>query len=395
MFLPFFEPSHQRKRIVCLSSTRWSFLWQRPQQIMSRLCARHDILYVDPPFPVAEEQVRGISNDESGTLIVKNLQTINDALQIFRPLEISRFSYPDLDSNELLKMNQELLQCQIQKALFQLGWQHPLLWLYDPRNVNLVDQLNPCGVIYDCVDSFRSFSWSHPHVSIWEEALVDRADVVLATSRALYQERLRKNRYTFLVPNAADYKHFSPWQGYEKPADITAISRPRLGFIGAIYEWVDLELLQVIADKSPAWNLVLIGPKQHGLQLPERSNIHWLGQRGYAELPAYVHSFDVALIPFLVNETTQHANPIKFWEYLAAGKPVVSTLLPEIPDVPGVVWRSENHSMFCNHCAQALELVQHPLSRNKIITKARAIAYANSWENRCKRILRILVSHFR
>ncbi|HYH03542.1 MAG TPA: glycosyltransferase, partial [Bacillota bacterium] len=163
------------------------------------------------------------------------------------------------------------------------------------------------------------------------------------------------------------------------------------GFIGAIYEWLDFKLLESLARSNPGWSLVMIGPKQHGLVVPETCpNIHWLGPRDYKVLPWYLNNIDVMLIPFLRNQTTEHANPIKLWEYLAAGKPVVTTDLPEIPVLNGITWVSENERSFIENCTNALANVTNPLKQKELASRARTIARNNSWEERCRQMVSVI-----
>jgi glycosyltransferase involved in cell wall biosynthesis len=157
---------------------------------------------------------------------------------------------------------------------------------------------------------------------------------------------------------------------------------------------LDFELIEKIAAANPNWNLIIIGPKQHNLNVPERSNIHWLGSRDYKLLPIYIQNLDLMLIPFLQNEVTKHANPIKLWEYLAAGKVVISTRLPEIPEISEVIWLSEDHQSFITNCSKALELLKTPGKQLELAKKAQAFAKNNSWEDRCKMIRMILQKHF-
>jgi glycosyltransferase involved in cell wall biosynthesis len=310
-----------------------------------------------------------------------------------RPLQISEISYSKLPP-DFHEKNQQILTEQVQLVLDQLQWRCPLLWINDPFTVDTIGALNECGVVYDCIDSFSSFSWSNSAVQKWENQLIRKASIILTTAKKLYHNHSVINSATYLVPNAADFGHFSNVETMPNiPADLQSIHQPRVGFIGAIYEWLDFALLERLAHERPDWNLVLVGPKQHNVEIPKADNIFWLGVKEYRELPNYLHHLDIMLIPFLINETTINANPIKMWEYLAGGKMIVATDIPEIPDIPGVIRVSHDHEEFIHHCAHALDTLYHH-SQNSLISKARSIAEANSWDERCRTIINILKKHF-
>jgi glycosyltransferase involved in cell wall biosynthesis len=379
-----------------MSSTHWHFLWQRPQQIMSRLSRDYNILFVDPPYPVADSE---IPREKGGGLNISNrLNPVSDSLKILSPYQVAENKGDRKLSDEVRNNNKDLIKEQIQQVLLNLKWTNPaLLWIYNPKAVSMVGSLGEVGVIYDCVDSFSSFSWAEPRTRQWEEELAQKADLIIASAGKLYNGWKDCGKPVYLIPNAADYEHFSKTGNYNsiEPPDLKSIKGPRLGFVGAIYEWLDFELIKLLAANSnPHWNIIMIGPKQHGLEIPECPNIYWLGPRDYKTLPWYLQNFDIMLIPFLRNEITEHANPIKLWECLAAGKPVVSTLLPEIPRITNVTWVSEDYLKFRENCINALYLVKNQMKRKEIVSRARLIAKINSWEERYKQIRDILKKRF-
>jgi UDP-galactopyranose mutase len=383
------------KIIVCMSSTHWYFLWQRPQQIMSRLSRDYQILYVDPPYAMTAEEIS--QEKKLDPRNIKRFKSISPTLKVLSPYQTTVKKGLD-DPAQIEESNRQLLKEQIMRTLVTLKWHYPIiLWFYNPQAVSLVGCLGEIGVIYDCVDSFSSFSWSHPLTGEWEAQLVRHANLVFTSAGKLYQQWQESGKPVYLIPNAADYEHFSKYSNRSQfePADLKLIKHPRFGFTGALYEWLDFQLLQWLAIHNPHWNLVLIGPKQHGLEVAATcSNIHWLGPREYKILPCYLNALEVMLIPFLRNQITEHANPIKLWEYLAAGKPVVATPLPEVPLINGVTWVSETYQQFNDHCRSALEAVQDPARRHELASRARQVAQNNSWERRCLEISAILKKHF-
>lgn len=386
--------THQSKcQIVCMSSTHWHFLWQRPQQIMLRLSRDYNVLYVDPPYPVPLKEIHNTATYQKVN-IQNRLKSVNNSLKVLTPYKIADCAGEAVENFKI--ENTWFIKNQVQKALTSLRWYQPLLWIYDLPSVSLIEKLDERGVLYDCVDSFSSFSWADPKTQSWEDDLLNKANVVLTSADTLYKERSTRNRNTYFVPNAADYDHFSKCGSFENvtPAELKNIKSPQLAFIGAVYEWLDFSLIEKIAVNNPDWNLIMVGPKQHDLKIPECNNIHWLGARDYKSLPLYMQSFDLMLIPFLQNEVTKHANPIKLWEYLAAGKAVISTDLPEVPELPEVIWLSDAHESFIENCSKALDLLKIPEKKLKLAQKARTLAKNNSWDERCKVIRMILKKHF-
>lgn len=371
-----------KKTLICISSTHWRFLWQRPQQIMSRLSRYYNILYVDPPATLS-------LGEYSGKFAQFTLGASQQLISIHSSLKVLSVYQLEGDSGQYSL----LIADQIKRALISLRWQQqPLLWIYNLAAASLIGQLGEASVVYDCVDDFTSFSWAHHDTKLWEAQIIEKSDVILTSARALYEARKVRNWATFLVPNAADFGHFSVNQQLSsgEPGDLKKLAHPRFGFSGAAYEWLDFQLLEELAVTRPQWQFVMIGPCQHGLKLPQAANIHWLGTKEYKLLPWYLQQLDVMIIPFLRNQTTEHANPIKLWEYLAAGKPVVSTKLPEVPQLENLVWLSADCNEFRANCQQALNLLNDPGQRLEIVKRSQTIARENSWEQRCAEIRKIL-----
>jgi glycosyltransferase involved in cell wall biosynthesis len=229
--------------------------------------------------------------------------------------------------------NRRLLILQIRRALRKIGSGPVQVWSFTPDISYLLGRFGEEKTLYYCVDDHASFTgYDREQVLRDEEELCRRADLVVTTSMALQEAKQSFNRNTTLVSHGVDYEHFAKAvsNNLSAPADIAAIPHPRLGFFGLIRDWVDLDLLAEVARKRPDWHLVLIGDSTIDLApyqcLP---NMHFLGRKPYAELPAYCKEFDVGLVPFKINELTNAVNPIKLREYLAAGLPVVSSPLPE------------------------------------------------------------------
>jgi UDP-galactopyranose mutase len=198
--------------------------------------------------------------------------------------------------------------------------------------------LDPLVVIYDCMDELSAFKGANPTLKAREAELFSSADLVFTGGVSLYEAKRNQHPNVYAFPSSIDRAHFAQCRdeklrtSTEQPADQVDIPHPRLGFFGVIDERMDIDLLGGIAEARPDWHLVIIGPvvKIDPALLPRHPNIHYLGGKSYKELPAYVAGWDVALLPFACNESTRFISPTKTPEYLAAGKPVVSTSIRDV-----------------------------------------------------------------
>ena len=263
--------------------------------------------------------------------VLGGLRKVRENLHVLTPLVI-----PLPGKAWARRLNRWLLIRRVRRALRQVGRGPVQVWSFTPDISYLLGHFGEEKVVYYCVDDHASFSgYDAEQVRRDEEDLCRRADLVVTTSRALQEAKAPLNPNTILVPHGVDYEHFAKaaTNNLPVPEDIKDIPHPILGFFGLIRDWVDLDLLAEVARLRPDWHIVLIGDADSTVDLaPYRSaaNMHFLGHRPYAYLPAYCRGFDVGLIPFKINELTRAVNPIKLKEYLAAGLPVVSTPLPEV-----------------------------------------------------------------
>lgn len=211
--------------------------------------------------------------------------------------------------------------------------QRYVLWYYTPLALRFSDHLSPDVVVYDCMDELSAFKNADPALPSLERALLTRADLAFTGGQSLYEAKKHQHHNIHPLPSSVDVNHFSSARRcQDEPADQGGTAKPRLGFFGVLDERLDLALLRGIADARPDWQLVMIGPvvKIDPADLPRRDNIHYLGAKGYVELPRYIAGWDVALLLFARNEATRFISPTKTPEYLAAGKPVVSTSIRDV-----------------------------------------------------------------
>jgi UDP-galactopyranose mutase len=209
-----------------------------------------------------------------------------------------------------------------------------VLWYYTPLALRFTADLAPAAVVYDCMDELSGFKGASAELPERERQLLARADVVFTGGRSLYEAKRRLHPNVHAFPSSVDVAHFSKARtlGDDEPADQAALPRPRVGYVGVIDERLDQELVDYVARSRPDWQVILVGPvvKIDPARLPRRPNIHYLGQKTYDSLPTYLAGFDVALLPFALNDATRYISPTKTPEYLAAGCPVVSTPIQDV-----------------------------------------------------------------
>ncbi len=259
---------------------------------------------------------------------------------------------------------------------------NPVIYYSATAHVDMIKKYRPSLVVFDSVDEpSDEFAGWRPYY----HRAVATADIVLASSDKLYQMAKNINPHCFLVPNACEYGHFSNSGQLANPTDMLGIGKPIIGYFGAIATWVDLALLDRAAAQLPEYNFVMLGPRYNVFELPQRPNLHWLGFKDYEKLPAYAQSFDVGLIPFKLSDMTESVNPIKMWEYMASGMPVVTTALPEAYKIRELLYYSENEEEFIENIKKALD-ENNPSRREARMEVARQ----NSWSARAAEIIDII-----
>ncbi len=314
----------------------------------------------------------------------QGLVRVNPNLHVASPLVLPLPGMPGVD-----RLNTSLLTAAIRSYARRAGLTRPILWTFLPNTIGLVGKLGESRVIYHCVDEYSAFA-GVPREALrrMEEALVRRADLVLASSETLADERRRWNPRTHFVSHGVDVSHFARAldAGLAPPPDAAGLGRPVIGFFGLIAEWVDLELIGEIARRRPAWTVVMIGKANVGTSaLHALPNVRLLGQKPYAALPAYCRAFDVGIIPFRIDALTMRANPLKLREYLAAGLPVVSSDLPEVRKYAGLAHVAADAGGFVAAIEAALA------ERDDEHARARTAAMADeSWEARVEQMSELI-----
>jgi len=297
--------------IVCISHLRWDFVLQRPQHLLNRAAQEGRVLYVEEPVWGNGPPHMDVTARSSGVLVA-----VPHLPERLRPEESLRIQRGLLDAAVNTHIGDEFT-----------------LWYYTPMGLAFSDHLAATTVVYDCMDELSAFAGAPAALKTSEAQLFRMADVVFTGGPSLYEAKRRRHPRVFAFPSSVDVGHFARARRPGRdPSDQADIPHPRLGFFGVIDERMDYDLLAGVAAARPDWHLVLIGPtaKVDPTALPRAANIHYFGPKSYAELPDYIGGWDVALLPFARNEATRFISPTKTPEYLAAGKPVVSTSIRDV-----------------------------------------------------------------
>uniref|UniRef100_B8HTF7 UDP-galactopyranose mutase n=1 Tax=Cyanothece sp. (strain PCC 7425 / ATCC 29141) TaxID=395961 RepID=B8HTF7_CYAP4 len=298
--------------LICLSHLRWNFVYQRPQHLLSRYAQKRRVFFIEEPVfqPIHQPQLEITQHDSGVWVVVPHL-----------PENLSGEAIPSA-------------QRQLLDALFEdKKIEQYICWYYTPIAMGFTQHLQPQAIVYDCMDELSAFAGAPPALKDYEAQLFQKADLVFTGGQTLYEAKRNQHPNVYAFPSSVDVAHFAQARTIvEQPADQAAIPHPRLGFYGVIDERMDLELLTAIADLRPDWHLILLGPvvKIDPATLPQQSNIHYLGGKTYQALPHYLAGWDVAILPFAHNESTRFISPTKTPEYLAGGKPVVSTSIRDV-----------------------------------------------------------------
>ena len=328
--------------LLCFSHLRWQFVFQRPQHLMSRFARqRRTIFWEEPEAALAgSEPALGVRTcAETGVVVVT----------------------PSLPED----MTEEQREPALKDLLdgFLAAEKGPFIrWYYTPMMLPFSRQVESVCTIYDCMDELANFRFAPPRLLPLEQELLDSADLVFTGGFSLYEAKKSRHPAVHPFPSSVDRAHFAQARGeLEEPVDQKLSSRPRFGFYGVVDERMDLELIARVADAHPDWSLIIVGPvvKIDTAELPVRANIHYLGGKKYEELPAYLGGWDVALMPFAINDSTTFISPTKTPEYLAGGRPVVSTPITDVirhyGDLDGVFIAGRPED-FVAACEQALAL---------------------------------------
>jgi len=298
--------------LVCFSHLRWDFIYQRPQHLLSRAARTRRVFFIEEPVFDDGSMYLELSQRDCGVWV----------------------GVPHLPEGLQSSVAREAVQRGMIDRLFgERAVRDFVAWYYTPMALSFTRSLRPLATIYDCMDELSAFKDAPPALREREAEIFERADLVFTGGQSLYEAKRQQHHAVYAFPSSIDYPHFAQARDIIiEPEDQRSIPHPRLGFFGVIDERLDLHLLDGLAAARPDWHVVMVGPvvKIDPATLPCRPNIHYLGGKSYKELPAYLANWDVALLLFARNDSTRFISPTKTPEYLAAGKPVVSTSIQDV-----------------------------------------------------------------
>lgn len=367
------DVQRERVPIIVHSHLRWSYVWQRPQQIFSRLADSHPILFLEEPVCAATRP---------GLLISEPYPDVVRVVPVM-PLADKGADAQWAAQLALLK------RAMREHPLLAQRFHQPLQWFYSPMFApRFLGQFGAAAVVYDCMDQLSHFRFAAPDIGERERFLLSSADVVFTGGYELFRDKAQSHRNVHFYGCGVDVGHYAKAlrASTMPPAAVANLPRPIFGYVGVIDERLDYVLLGRLARRFPHGSVVMVGPlaKVDRDMLPGEPNIRWLGQRPYADLPALVKAFDVCLMPFVLNETTQYINPTKTLEYLAAGKPVVSTAVPDVVrNFAPIVRVAYGAEAFVSAVGEALQRPDADL-----VAQGMARARAASWDSVVARMRR-------
>ena len=300
---------HAKADLVCFSHLRWDFVYQRVQHLLSRAAAQYRVTFWEEPVYTEEASHRLVTRlSPEGVFVV----------QPYVPW-----------GADPVAAQRAMLDGLIQGR----GIADQVLWYYTPMALTFSGHLAGRPVVYDCMDELSAFAGADDDLPERERELMERATLVFTGGLSLFEAKRAQHHAVYAFPSGVDVAHFAPARrDLAEPADQVGIGSPRIGYFGVLDERLDRELLAEAAALRPDWHFVLIGPlaKLDQEDLPEAPNLHYVGPKAYEELPGYIAHWDVAMMPFALNEATRFISPTKTPEYLAAGRPVVSTPIADV-----------------------------------------------------------------
>jgi glycosyltransferase involved in cell wall biosynthesis len=357
-------PDHARSTLICFSHLRWDFVFQRPQHLMSRFAREMTVVFWEEPIEIEKR--------ETAFLKVRQAEDFPNV----------RLVTPHLPQGLSEERREEALKRLLDAHV--ASCERPLVsWYYTPMMLPFSRHLDASVVVYDCMDELSKFRFAPERLLDLEQELIGRADVVFTGGASLYEAKKDRHDNVHCFPSSVDLKHFAKARReLPQPADQAELKHPRLGYYGVIDERFDIDLLRQVADMRPDWSFVIVGPvvKIGEDELPRAANIHYLGGKTYEQLPAYLSGWDVALMPFAMNESTQFISPTKTPEYLAGGKPVVSTPVRDVVRSYGHlegVQIAHDADGFVRCCDKALEQSR---DGGEWLAEADLVLSATSWE---------------
>jgi UDP-galactopyranose mutase len=361
LFTPSVLNANNSTDLVCFSHLRWDFVYQRPQHLLTRCARERRVFFIEEPIYDNGSMRLDIREADAGVRVV----------------------VPHLPAG----LRSEIaINAVMQEMLRQMFYHQEIneyvFWYYTPMALNFTHHFKPLASVYDCMDELSAFKDADSKLPALEKQLFRKVDLVFTGGQSLYEAKRDQHPSIYAFPSSIDRAHFGKARtAISDPQDQANIPHPRLGFFGVIDERFDIELLDRVAAARPDWNFVIIGPvvKIDPQTLPKHANIHYLGAKKYDELPRYLSGWDIALLLFARNESTRFISPTKTPEYLAAGKPVISTSIRDVVRPYGEMKLVEITDT-PEELIRAAEKILASSSRSEWLTKVDGFLKENSWD---------------
>jgi len=351
-----------RPLLLCFSHLRWNFVFQRPQHVLTRAAASHDVVYIEEPVDTDATVATWIFTTDSGVTIAT----------------------PQLPAGGSHKARVEM-QAQLLDTLLQARVPD-IAWYYTPMALEFSEALGAAVTVYDNMDELALFHGADSRIRKLEARLMEIADVVFTGGHSLYAAKRHLHSNIHAVPSSVDVAHFSriPDAPLSDPLDQAGIAHPRVGFFGVIDERMDMALVDALAARSPSTQFIMVGPivKIDPASCPDRPNIHWLGGKSYADLPAYMHHWDCGFMPFALNDSTRFISPTKTPEFLAAGLGVVSTAITDVQSPYGdldLVGIAKDAKGFADAITEAIDAASDPFWMRRVQRQLEKSSWDSTW----------------
>lgn len=372
---------HDSIDMICFSHLRWGFVFQRPQHLMSRFARERRVFFIEEPEykDIVEAKLNTSICPRTGVFVVT----------------------PHLPESNRSGDVRPVLQNLIRQFFDREHIHRYIAWFYTPMALDFAAEISPAITIYDCMDELSLFRGAPARLCENERELFERADLVFTGGASLFEAKRNLHPRVYAFPSGVDVSHFLQARSISKPfQEHNHIPRPRLGYAGVIDERMDLELIDRLAERRPAWQIVMLGPvvKIDPATLPHRDNLHWLGIKDYADLPHYFAGWDVGMLPFAMNESTRFISPTKTPEYLAAGLPVVSTPIRDVVKPYGELGLARiaaDAEQFVLACEQSMAYGMTMKWRRRVDSFLETLSWEDTWNSMNRLVEQALESNTR